>query len=184
MGLLSPELCLYPANLLEDQQPQFGRNWQVIYTMARQEKALARQLASDEVPFYLPIVPRSYSIRGRRMTSFLPLFPGYIFTCVNEDERLRCFRASKRISSVIEVSDGAALANELTNIQRLIDSGVPLAVENQIEMGQRVRVAKGPLMGLEGMVVRRRRNSVLLVVVSFLHQGVSLQIEDFMLERI
>lgn len=184
MGLLREETCLYPVNLLTDYRPDPERAWQVIYTKARQEKALARQLAQDEVPFYLPTVERRYEIRGRRMKSHNPLFPGYVFTYVNEDERQRCFWSTKRISSIIDVIDEEQLVRDLTNIQLLIESGVPLAVEDRLETGDAVRVTRGPLMGLEGQVVRRRRNSVLLVAVSFLQQGVSLQIEDFMLEPI
>ena len=41
---------------------------------SRQEKSLARQLLGMEVPFYLPLIPKTTLIRGRRFTSQIPLF--------------------------------------------------------------------------------------------------------------
>jgi len=40
------------------------------------------------------------------------------------------------------------------------------------------------LEGLEGVVVRRQKTSRLVVAVSYLNQGVSVEIDDFMVEPI
>jgi hypothetical protein len=45
-----------------------------------------------------------------------------------------------------------------------------------------VRIRTGPLAGMEGVVVKRRGGDRLLVVVKFLQQGASIQIEDFQVE--
>ena len=55
MPIHPAETSVFPADLLEE--PPLGpsqRSWQVIYTKARQEKALARELVKLEVPFFLP----------------------------------------------------------------------------------------------------------------------------------
>ena len=50
--------------------------------------------------------------------------------------------------------------------------------------GDRVRVRRGPLAGVEGTVLTRRGRKRLLVSVDFLQQGASVEIEDFLLEPI
>ena len=65
MPILPEEPCLFPENLLD---PLTGptrvpdaateRVWWVIYTKARQEKSLARQLEGSQVPFYMPMIPK------------------------------------------------------------------------------------------------------------------------------
>ena len=50
--------------------------------------------------------------------------------------------------------------------------------------GNRVRVRRGPLAGLEGAVLVRRGQTRLLVQVNFLQKGASVEIDDFLLEPI
>jgi transcriptional antiterminator RfaH len=184
MGLLGKEDVMHPSDLLTDFQQHSGRHWQVIYTKSRQEKAVARQFVREHVPFYLPTYAKQYRIRGRKMQSYLPLFPGYLFAFVDEFEQHRCFRAADRISRIMPVPDESQLVSDLINVKRLIESGAPLSVESRIQVGQDVRVKAGPLAGLEGYVLRRRCQTILFVAVNFLKQGVSLAIDDFMVERI
>ena len=63
MPILEAETSIFPGNLLEDFTPeQDDRQWWVVYTKARQEKALARHLLSREIPFYLPLVAKEQCI--------------------------------------------------------------------------------------------------------------------------
>ena len=57
MPILDLETSVYPANLFEGYtQEASDRSWWVLYTKSRQEKAVARQLLTWTVPFYLPLV--------------------------------------------------------------------------------------------------------------------------------
>jgi transcriptional antiterminator RfaH len=162
-----------------------GRDWWVFYTKARQEKALARQLAARRVPHYLPL-HKKYSIcRGRRLTSYVPLFPGYVFLFVDWEERAFAL-ASNRVARTIDVPSGgqSQLAEDLQQIHQVIASGVPLTPESRILPGEAVRIKSGRLAGLEGVVTKRRGESRLLVAVNYLQQGASIELDDFALEAI
>ena len=71
---------------------------------------------------------------------------------------------------------------ELEQVYRLISSGVPLTVEQRLAPGNRVRVKHGALAGMEGIVRVRRGKTRLIVTVSFLQQGASVEVDDFNLE--
>ena len=155
----------------------------MLYTRPRQEKSLARDLLSREIPFYLPLVPRRLLIRGRPVFSHVPLFSGYVFVHGSHEDRLRSLMTN-RVAQVFSVDDGDRLRCDLQNIQLLIESGAPLTVESRLEANQPVRVRAGAMAGLEGIVLRRKNETRLLVWVKLLQQGVSLEIDDFLLEPI
>lgn len=182
MPILKSETELYPETLLDDLALQdTSRRWWAVYTKSRQEKALARQLEGMSVPFYLPLVSHTKLMRGRRVTSQLPLFGSYLFVFADDGERVQTL-STKRITQMLPAGDGATLARDLVNVRSLIASGAPLTVESRLEAGCRVRVKNGSLMGMEGVVVARRGVERLLVAVQFLQQGVSIEINDFQVE--
>jgi hypothetical protein len=184
MPICPPETSVFPENLLDPLvvEPS-DRCWWVIYTMARQEKALARQLLQYEVPFYLPLVYKDHSIRGRLVRSHIPLFTGYVFLFGSHQERVLAL-TTNRVSRVLRVDDQELLWHDLRQVRRLIESDVPLTIERRLVPGQRVRVKVGAMTGLEGTITARRGRCRLLVAVRFLQQGASVAIDDYMLEPI
>jgi transcription antitermination factor NusG len=182
MPILDAETSVYPQNLLTELSAEASaRRWWAAYTKARQEKALARQLVQLQVPFYLPLVPKDNLIRGRKVQSHIPLFGGYVFVFCTEDERTKCL-TTNRVSTILNVEDQQQLTHDLRYVAMLIESEAPLTVEKRLDTGAPVRIKAGPMQGLEGTVITRRGQTRLLVSVRMLQQGVSVEIDDFVLE--
>ncbi len=182
MPILAKETCLFPETLLESPDfPAVDGQWMVLYTKPRQEKSLARDLLRHTVPFYLPLVKKTLRYGRRRMASFAPLFEGYLFMLGGEEQRVVSL-ASNRVLRVLPVNDGQRLIADLRQIERLIQTDVPLTAESRLQAGRKVRVRGGAFAGVEGVVLRRRGETRLLVSVNFLQQGASVEIEDFRLE--
>ncbi len=184
MPILPSELDLYPPELL-DALPDgdaSSASWLAMYTMARREKQLMRRLRALDIPFYSPLVgKRTRSPSGRVRESFVPLFASYVFVFGNETERHQAL-TTNCISRCLPVSDAGQLVSDLRQIRRLIELDAPLTIEARIEPGRRVRVRSGPMMGMEGTVVKRRGKDWLVVAVEFLQQGASVLLEDFQVE--
>ncbi|NLF06509.1 MAG: antitermination protein NusG [Pirellulaceae bacterium] len=182
MPILSAEPNVFPETLL-DEAPRgcSDRSWYAVYTKARQEKALARELIQHRIPFYLPLVKKINVSRGRRRTSLAPLFGGYLFLFADESERVRCL-ATNRVSRVLQVEDADRFVFDLRQLRQLIAAGAPLTVESRLDEGRQVRVRRGAFAGLEGTVVKRRGETRLLVCINFLQKGASVEIDDFLLE--
>ena len=184
MSILGAEITIYPETLLEPGAVAIAdRRWMVLYTKARQEKALARDLLRREAPFYLPVVKQTSLYRGRRRARHLPLFSGYLFLFGTEAERVASL-TTNHISRILMVPDAEELVSELRNLRQLIAADAPLTVESRLAPGQRVRVRQGPFAGIEGTVLVRRGQTRLLVSINFLQQGASVEIDDFQLEPI
>ncbi len=196
MPLLAKECTLFPANLFEDDyQPQVVADdvekpekdeivqWFAVYTKARQEKALARELHENETPFFLPLVPSPRKIRGKVQDAFLPLFSGYVFVHATRRDVYRHL-ATKRISMILEVEEQDQFRQELGQLARLMESDVRMNVEAKLVKGDEVRVRNGAFKGLSGTVVRRHGKDCILVAVTYLGQGVSVEIEDFCVDKV
>lgn len=182
MPVLQKETCLFPGELLESPESCAAEGqWMAVYTKPRQEKSLARDLLRQMIPFYLPLVKKTLQYGRRQMASFAPLFDGYLFMLGSEKQRMASW-ATNRVLRILPVNDGLRLVTDLRQIERLIQANVPLTVESRLCAGMNVRVRSGPLAGVEGVVLRRRGETRLLVSVNFLQQGASVEIEDFRLE--
>lgn len=201
MPILAPEPDCFPANLLGglcegpatlSDEATFGadvadadtaRAWWVMHTRPRQEKSLARDLFARAIPYYLPQVRRTSMIRGRRHTSHVPLFTSYLFVYGTDLER-HSSMTTNRIAQIIRVPNPVELSRQLFSLSRLVAAGAPLTVESRLTAGDRVRVKSGALAGVEGMVLARRRKCRLIVAVNLIQQGVSVEIDDHLLEPI
>ncbi len=186
MPILKKEDDIWPDDLFErwTELAGNGRKWWSIYTRSRREKDLLRRLCAAQIPCYGPTVPKRYrSPNGRLRTSHIPLFPNYVFMLANEDERGIAL-TTNTISKCQPVVDPETLVEDLSRIHQLIGSGVPLTPEARLEKGAHVRVRTGPFAGYEGSVIRREGRTRLLVAVRFLEQGVSMEIDEGLLEKV
>jgi len=191
MPILPRQRDVFPDDLLEDSSPHAFKGhavgelgWVAFYTLSRREKDLMRKLEASTVPFYAPLVKRRLrSPGGRARLSFVPLFPGYVFSLVDDGQR-RAALATNTVARWLPIGDPAGFVADLRNIKRLIATEQPLTPEALLEPGQPVRVRSGPLQGLEGTVVKRRGGERLVVAVRFLNQGASIELEDVDLERL
>ena len=190
MPILAEQPCVFPDDLLQGttcaeelSHSDSERFWWVIYTRSRQEKALARDLFTSQIPFYLPQVATDHLIRRRRVRTFAPVFPGYVFLFGTPEERVDSLKTN-RISRILPVDAQDELHRDLQQLAELIAIGAPLTVEQRLCAGRQARIRSGPLAGFEGTIVQRRGTDRLLIAVNFLHQGVSIEINDFMVEPI
>jgi transcription antitermination factor NusG len=186
MPTLPRELDLFPDDLLD--RPKFAHNgdgtWWALYCRSRQEKKLMRRLGPLGVPFYGPLVPRRYRLpSGRIRTSYIPLFPNYVFVYGDASHR-RTAQETGCVSRWLDVSDPVKLTDDLRRVRHLIRVGEPVTPEAKLGKGMRVRVRSGPFAGFEGFVIRREKETRLLVAVRFLQRGASVLLEDCQLEWI
>jgi transcriptional antiterminator RfaH len=149
----------------------------VIHTRPRQEKSLARRLMAEGIAFYLPAVARRLRVRGRVLTSHVPLFTSYLFLHADRDERVAAL-ATDRVVQSLEVHDQDRLWHDLRQIDRLIAAGAPVDTEPRLAPGTPVEITTGPLAGLSGTVIRTVSGRRFVVRVDFIQQGASVLLED------
>jgi transcription antitermination factor NusG len=183
MPLLPLETFVYPENLLSLplNHAEESDRWWVLHTRPRAEKMLTRKLLKQQISFFLPLYQRRWRSRGRILSSYLPLFPGYVFM---KSDNNRVFRTleTNLIVRILTVTDQEQLQADLLRVNRLIAAGSPLACEPRLQPGSPVTITSGPFAGLEGKVTRRGKQLKFTVEVQFLQQGVSVELESWMIE--
>lgn len=106
-----------------------------------------------------------------------PLFPGYIFCRMNPAERLPVLKCS----SVIEVvSSGRTPIQvdpaEIDAIWRIVETNSRCAPHPYLAIGQTVELDRGPLKGMNGILLEDHGG--LVVSVTLLQRSVRVSIEE------
>lgn len=182
MPLLPMETYLAPDDLFS--QPAAleadSSEWWVLHTRPRAEKSLARHFVARNLSFFLPLYQHQWRNRGRLFRAHLPLFPGYIFLRGDADAR-RAALESNQVARTLPVTDTAQLRADLSRVYRMMQAGMLLAPEEQLQPGAAVEIVAGPLTGLEGKIIQRGKQMRFFVEVTLLQQGVSVEIEGWMI---
>ncbi len=174
MPLLGRELEIFPQNGVD--LPLGDCPWWVAHTRSRQEKALARILHPLGVPFYLPQWEKSVRRGGHNRSSFLPLFPGYVFFRGGAAERQAALR-SNLLVRVLEVLDQEELGRELGQLRVLQTAGHSLVPLIELRPGDPVRIVDGPFRGHDGIVLRGEAKPRLVVSITMLRQAVAVEVD-------
>lgn len=180
MPILAAEPDRYPSDLFDRIRESPRRRWWVLHSKPRQEKSLARHFFAAGLEYYLPTIRRRNRLRGRVVTSQVPLFTSYVFLHADADERVLAL-TSNRIVQTLGVDDQDRLWRDLKQIDILLGSGVPITPEERLGPGDQVEVTSGLLAGLSGTIVRTASGRRFVVKVDFIQQGASVELDDFAL---
>ena len=159
----------------------FAGRWQVAHTKSRNEKALAHDLIDKRVSYFLPMTWKIQRKSRRTIRTLLPLFSGYLFFCGEQSARIEALRTN-RVANVIEVKNQQKLVDELVQIEQALRAGAPLVPHKYLKAGQRCRVIAGPLVDLQGLIVRAKNAMRLVLQVDMLGQAASVEIDMDMIE--
>ncbi len=173
MPLLKREVEIFPGDLFD---LSLSEPWWVAHTRSRQEKAFARHLLQDGTAFYVPQRRKTVKRAGRKFSSYLPLFPGYVFFCGSLAQRAAALH-SRLLVGVLEVADQSVLRAELSALRALQQAGANFVPLEELHPGDPVRVTEGPFQGYSGIVLRGQTQLRLVVSISMLRKTVAVEFD-------
>jgi transcription antitermination factor NusG len=153
------------------------RSWWALRTKPKQEKAVAREHLARSLPFFLPTTRRLKMGRRGEQASYIPLFPGYVFSLVSDEERFEINRTG-RLASFVVVPDQTRIWEELGSLHELLGRGLDVHPVMRIKEGTRVTIRTGPLKGIPGMVLRQAGRCKFVVEIDFLQAGAAVEINE------
>lgn len=156
--------------------PDFEGPWCVLHTRSRQEKALAEDLATLQIPYFLPLYSSVRFYNGRKAKVRLPMFPGYLFLRGGVELAYRAEK-TRRVVGIIKVGDSKQLSWELRNLALALFRNAWVDPYPGVVYGARVEVVAGPFAGLQGVVVDRSRLDRVHLQVGMLGVGASLEVD-------
>jgi transcription antitermination factor NusG len=157
--------------------------WYAIYTRHQHEKMVAQILTSKGFNTFLPLYATIHDWKDRKKALLLPLFPCYVFLKGDIHRRLQIITTPGIYGLVSSAGQPAAIPDgEIDAIRRVVESGVRVEAHPYLKCGQRVRIKCGPLSGIEGILVRKKNISRLVLSVEILGTAAAIEVAAFQVE--
>ena len=155
-----------------------GAEWNAVYTQHQHEKLVADALSRDGFEIFYPTytVVRQWTDRKRCIT--LPLFPCYVFLRSRFEQRWKLFAVPGIHSLVMFGGSPASIPeSEIDAIRRSVAANLPVEPHPFLRTGNWVRIKSGPLAGLEGILVRKKRTYRLILSLELLGKSVAVEVD-------
>lgn len=165
-GAFSP----HPENLVA--------HWYVAQTCAHHEKRISEQLGLRGIENFLPLYERISQWKDRRVCLQVPLFAGYVFVRLALREQLRVLQLPGVAQLVGFGGLPSALPdNEIEGIRNSLKLRLRAEPFSYLAVGQRIRIDRGPLQGVEGILVRRKNCLRLVLSVALIQRSIAVEID-------
>ncbi|MHB8499944.1 MAG: UpxY family transcription antiterminator [Candidatus Acidiferrales bacterium] len=160
-------------------------SWYALYTRHQHEKMVDQVLTNKGFSTFLPLYATTHNWKDRTKVLMLPLFPCYVFLKGGIERRLQILTTPGIYGLVSSGGQPAAIpAVEIEAIQRVIESGARVEAHPYLKCGNRVRVKSGPLAGIEGILVRKKNISRLVLSVEILGTAAAIEVAAFQVEAV
>jgi transcription termination/antitermination protein NusG len=163
---------------LSGAMPDLTPHWFVAQTCAHHERRVSRQLGQRAIENFLPLYERMSQWKDRRVRLEVPLFAGYVFVHLGICERMR----------VLEVPGVARLVgfgglpavlpdDEINSIRNSLKFPLRAKPCPYLAIGQRVCIHRGPLQGVQGILVRRKNQLRLVLSVALIQRSMAVEVD-------
>ena len=157
--------------------------WHALYTRPRHEKQVQQELANQQIETYLPThkVRRRWSDRYKIVEE--PLFKNYLFVRTDTGNYRKALKPYGVVSFVSVEGEPAVIPDEEVEAVRImVTSEIPHNPYPYLKTGRKIRVKYGPLGGCEGVLVRKRGLSRLVVTVHLLQRSIEAELDAAWIE--
>jgi transcription antitermination factor NusG len=160
-------------------------NWYALFTRHQHEKSVAFALSNKSHEAYLPLYRSVRKWQDRTKQLWLPLFPCYVFIREGMDRQLQIL-TTPGVIHIVKWGGRPAVVpqSQVVAIRQIIESGLIVETHPYLKCGDRVRVKTGPLMGLDGILTRKKGVARLVVSMEMLGRSAAVEIDELNVERI
>jgi transcription antitermination factor NusG len=150
------------------------RQWYAVYTRSRHEKYVREQIERRSIECFLPLYDSASRRKDRRVKIQLPLFPGYVFVRFSLICRLEVLQIPGVVYFVGFGGHATALQDEeIDSLQKGLSRGITAVPHPYLTKGRRVRMKAGPLVGFEGILVRRKGHVRMVLSIDLLQRSIA-----------
>jgi transcription elongation factor/antiterminator RfaH len=153
--------------------------WYAISARSRQEKVSAAMLDALGVVNFLPMSSEVRQWSDRKQLVHFPLFPGYLFVKLNpSSESVLPVLKVPGVVGFVRNQDGPLPIPEqqIEDIRRVLQQGVQVAPHAFLKTGDRVRIVRGALAGLEGTLIRANSETRLVISIDMIQRSIAVTV--------
>jgi transcription antitermination factor NusG len=167
-------------------EDSFSAHWFAVYTNTHHEKRVNAYFKEREIESFLPLYATQRQWKNRcAMKLELPLFPNYVFAHIARGERVRVLEIPGVLSLV-------GFGRHLTPLPDLEIEALRAGLSQRtvephpyLVVGERVRIKAGAMIGMEGVLLRKKNNFRVVLALDAIMQSVSIEVgaEDLEVAR-
>jgi transcription antitermination factor NusG len=152
--------------------------WYAAYTRANHEKNVAEQLRQRSVEHFLPCYDSVRRWKDRKVCLQIPLFPGYVFVRISLREQMRV-REIPSVAMLVGISGNATALpdEEIYALRKGFAEGILAEPYPYLTVGRRVQVIRGPLVGFEGILVKKKNRTRFVISLELIMRSVAVEID-------
>ena len=157
--------------------------WCALYVRHQHEKMVAQILTNKGIETLLPLYSAKRQWKDRVKQLSLPLFPCYLFLRNGCEHRLEVL-TTPGVHGLVGIAGRATPIPqaEIDAVRQVIKRGVCLEPHAYLRCGDWVRVKSGPLEGIEGVMVRKKNQTRLVISVELLQKSAAVEVDVSMVE--
>jgi transcription antitermination factor NusG len=175
---------LYDPCQAERSREGLSRGWYALYTRHRHEKAVAKALTAKGLAVFLPLYSAPRQWKDRTKVIMLPLFSCYVFIQGSLDRHLDVVSTAGVHGFVCCAGLPACIPQaEIDGVRQVVERSIKIEPHPFIRCGDRVRVKAGPLEGIEGILIRKKNFSRLVLTVELLGKSAAVEVDVSLVER-
>jgi transcription antitermination factor NusG len=167
------------SSLCQDHLYKAPLSWYALQVRAKAERYTADILTRKGHECFMPTHPADDPRLIRRNKHDLPLFPGYVFCRFDVVKRLPILMTPGVMSVVGTGRIPAPLdESEIFSIQEALRRRLVVKPWPSIPIGSAVKITRGPMAGLTGLLVSVKNKHRLMLTVTLLQRSVFVEVDD------
>jgi transcription termination/antitermination protein NusG len=163
-----------------DGTAKVNENWYALRVKSRHEFVTSRELTRKDIENFLPSVLRVSQWKDRKKSIDFPLFPGYLFVHLDPQPAVLVnvlkTRGAVGFVSLEPGQPTSVSSEEIASLRAMLKSGEQLDVFPAFSEGKAVRVRRGPLHGVVGILAKREEHHMFFINIEILGRSVGLKI--------
>ena len=152
--------------------------WYALRTKSNFEQPAAAVLRNKGFEDFLPVSATRKRWSDRMKTVETPLFPGYVFCRFDVQKRLPVLTTPGVVGIVGVGKQPAPIPDqEVERVRRIATSGFAAQPWPFLRVGERILIERGPLAGIEGILLRMKGEWRLVASIDLLQRSIAVEVE-------
>jgi transcription antitermination factor NusG len=165
--------------IFSDSSQSNGERWYALRVQSKFQSVASEVLLGKGYESFLPLYKSVRQWSDRKKTLEMPLFPGYLFCRFNPTDRMLPIVTTPGVMGVVSAGRTPLPIDdeEIAGLQLMLRSGIEPEPWPYLNSGSKVLIERGPLAGLEAIVVQNLNRWRVVVSVELLQRSVAAEID-------
>jgi transcription antitermination factor NusG len=152
--------------------------WFAVFVKARAERSVAKLLKTKGYDEFVPTYKEQHQWSDRQKQVDIPLFTRYVFSRFDSRIRLPVL-TTPGVLSIVGTQAGPIPIEqyEIDALKRVCSVGAACEPWPYMQAGQTVRVRRGLLCGVEGLLIRCKKGCRVVLSVTLLQRSVAVEVD-------